>query len=61
MRLEGDFARQMDTSKEREANARGGTVRGRQILFKLNDRFATNALHGSVYDLEDLLAITPCK
>ena len=55
--LEGDFARQMDTFKEREANA-GRPVRGRQILFKLNDHFATNALHGSVYDLEDLLATT---
>ena len=55
--LEGDFARQMDTFKEREANA-GRPVRGRQVLFKLNDHFATNALHGSVYDLEDLLAIT---
>ena len=55
--LEGDFARQMDTFKEREANA-GRPVRGRQILCKLNDHFATNALHGSVYDLEDLLAIT---
>ena len=55
--LEGEFARQTDTFKEREANA-GRPVRGRQILFRLNDHFATNALHGSVYDLEDLLAIT---
>ena len=55
--LEGEFARQTDTFKEREANA-GRPVRGRQVLFRLNDHFATNALHGSVYDLEDLLAIT---
>ena len=54
--LEGDFARQADSFKERDSNA-GRPVRGRQVLFRLNDHFATNALHGSVYDLEDPLAI----
>ena len=55
--LEGDFARQMDTLKEKEANA-NRLVRGRQILYKLHDFFATNALHGSVYDVEDLLSVS---
>ena len=55
--LEGDFARQMDTLKEKEANA-NRLVRGRQILFKLHEFFATNALHGSVYDVEDLLSVS---
>ena len=53
--LGGDFARQMDTFKEGEANA-GWPVRGRQVVIKLDDHFATNALCGSVCDLEDLLA-----
>ena len=52
--LEGDFARQMDTFKEREGHE-GRYVRGRQILWKLDAYLATNALHGSVYDMEDLL------
>ena len=55
--LEGDFARQMDTLKEREAHA-GRLVRGRQILFLLHQHFATNILHNSVYDMEDLLSVT---
>ena len=55
--LEGDFARQMDTLKEKEANA-NRLVRGRQILYKLHEFFATNALHGSVYDVEDLLSVS---
>ncbi|CAE7248212.1 unnamed protein product [Symbiodinium natans] len=31
---------------------------GRQILFLLHKYFATNALHNSVYDMEDLLSVT---
>ena len=54
--LEGDFARQMDTFKEREGHE-GRYVRGRQILWKLDGYLATNALHGSVYDMEDLLNV----
>ena len=55
--LEGDFARQVDTFKETEANA-GRPVRGRQILFRIHNYFATNAQHGAVYDMEDLLSVT---
>ena len=40
--------------KEREGHE-GRLVRGRQILHKLNAYLSTNALHGSVYDMEDLL------
>ena len=54
--LEGDFARQIDTFKEREGHE-GRLVRGRQILHKLNAYLSTNALHGSVYDMEDLLNV----
>ena len=54
--LEGDFARQMDTFKEREGHE-NRFVRGRQILWKLDGYLATNALHGSVYDMEDLLNV----
>ncbi len=54
--LEGAFARQIDTFKEREANG-GRLVRGRQVLFKLDNFFSTNAQHGSVYELEDLLSV----
>ena len=52
--LEGDFARQTDTFKETEAHA-GRLVRGRQLLLRLHSHFATNALQGSVYDMEDLM------
>ena len=52
--LEGDFARQTDTYKETEAHS-GRMVRGRQLMFRLHNYFATNALHGSVYDMEDLM------
>ena len=54
--LEGAFARQIDTFKERDANA-GRLVRGRQVLFKLDNFFSTNAQHGSVYEFEDLLSV----
>ena len=47
-------ARQTDTFKETEAHA-GRLVRGRQLLLRLHNHFATNALHGSVYDMEDLM------
>ena len=47
----------MDTLKEKEANA-NRLVRGRQILFKLHEFFATSTLHGSVYDVEDLLSVS---
>ena len=50
--LEGDFGRQIDTFKETEAHS-GRMVRGRQLLLRLHNYFATNALHGSVYDMED--------
>ena len=52
--LEGDFARQMDTFKEREGHE-NRFVRGRQILWKLDGYLATNALHGSVYDMEEFV------
>ncbi|OLP94911.1 hypothetical protein AK812_SmicGene23039 [Symbiodinium microadriaticum] len=52
--LEGDFGRQVDTFKETEAHS-GRMVRGRQLLLRLHNYFATNALHGSVYDMEDLM------
>ena len=45
--LEGGFARQIDSFKEREAHA-GKLVRGRQVLAKLDAYFATSALHGSL-------------
>ena len=54
--LEGEFARQIDSFKEREAHA-GRLVRGRQVLAKLDAYFATSALHGSLYELEDLLGV----
>ncbi|CAE7497332.1 NaCP60E, partial [Symbiodinium natans] len=47
----------VDTFKETEANA-GRPVRGRQILFRIHNYFATNAQHGAVYDMEDLLSVT---
>ena len=50
---EGGFARQIDSFKEREAHA-GRLVRGRQVLAKLDAHFATSALHGSLYEFEDL-------
>ena len=54
--LEGDFARQIDTFKEREGHE-GRLVRSRQIIHKLNAYLSTNAHHGSVYDMEDLLNV----
>ena len=54
--LEGDFARQIDTFKEQEGNEKR-LVRGRQVLCKLDACLATNALHGSVYDMEELLNV----
>ena len=54
--LEGEFARQIDSFKEREAHA-GRLVRGRQVLAKFDAYFATSALHGSLYDFEDLLGV----
>ena len=52
--LEGDLARQTGTFKETEAHG-GRLVRGRQLFHRLHNNFATNALHGSVYDMEDLM------
>ena len=46
----------MDTFKEREGHE-NRYVRGRQILWRLDGYLATNALHGSVYDMEDLLNV----
>ena len=54
--LEGEFARQIDSFKEREAHA-GRLVRGRQVLAKLDAYFASSALHGSLYEFEDLLGV----
>ena len=54
--LEGEFARQIDSFREREAHA-GRLVRGRQVLAKLDAHFATSALHGSPYEFEDLLGV----
>ena len=50
--LESDFVRQIDTFKEREGNE-NRLVRGKQVLWTLDAYLATNALHGSVYDMED--------
>ena len=44
------------TFKEREGHE-NRFVRGRQVLWKLDGYLATNALHGSVYDMEDLLNV----
>ena len=55
--VSGDFARQVDTFKEREAH-HDRLVRGRQVLLMMDKYFSTNALHGSVYDIEDLLSVT---
>ena len=55
--MSGDFARQVDTFKEREAH-RDKLVRGGQVLLMMDKYFSTNALHGSVYDIEDLLPVT---
>ena len=54
--LEGEVARQIDSFKEREAHA-GRLVRGRRVLAKLDAYFATSALHGSLYEFEDLLGV----
>ena len=54
--LEGEFARQIDSFKEPQPHA-GRLVRGRQVLAKLDAYFATSALHGSLYELEDLLGV----
>ena len=54
--LEGEFARQIDSFKEREAHA-GRLVRGRQVLAKLNSYIATSALHGSLYEFDYLLRV----
>ena len=48
--------RQIDSFKEREAHA-ARLVRGRQVLAKLDAYFATSALHGSLYEFEDLLGV----
>ena len=32
-------------------------MRGRQMLFKLDSHVATNALHGSVYDMGDFVNV----
>ena len=55
--MSGDFARQVDTFKEREAH-HDMLVRGRQVLLMMDKYVSTNALHGSVYDIEDLLSVT---
>ena len=55
--VSGDFARQVDTFKEREAH-HDRLVRGRQVLLMMDKYFSTNALHGYVYDIEDLLSVT---
>ena len=56
--VNGDFARQVDTTfKEREAH-HNRLVRGRQVLLMMEKYFSTNALRGSVYDIEDLLSVT---
>ena len=54
--VSGDFARQVDTFKEREAH-QSRLVRGRCVLLMMDRYFSTNALHGSVYDVEDLLCV----
>ena len=54
--LVGDFARRINTLKETEA-AKGQQVRGRQVLFLLNEYFSTNAKHGSTYSIQDLFSV----
>ena len=54
--LVGDFARRINTLKETEA-AKGHQVRGRQVLFLLNEYFSTNAKHGSTYSIQDLFSV----
>ena len=56
--VSGDFARQVDTFKDREAH-HNRLLRGRQVNLMMDTYyFSTNALHGSVYDIEDLLSVT---
>ena len=53
--LDGAFARQIDTFKEREDA--GKLARGRQVLLKLDDKFcSTDAQHGLVYEFDGLLS-----
>ena len=54
--IEGDFARQIDTLQGPEGHE-NRLVCGRQILFKRDSHVATNALHGSVYDMGDLVNV----
>ena len=56
--VSGDIDRQVDTFKEREAHHDRLVVSGRQVLLMMDRYFSTNALHGSVYDIEDLLSVT---
>ena len=58
--VEGEFAGQINFCKEREAHAER-LVRGRQVLAKLDAYFATSALHGSLYEFEDLVGVTLIK
>ena len=55
--VSGDCARQVDTFKEREAH-HDRLVKGRQVLLMMDKYFSTNALHGSVYDIEDFFSVT---
>ena len=55
--ISGDFARQVDTCKEREAH-HSRLAGGTQVLLMMDKYFSTNAFHGAVYDVEDLLAVT---
>ena len=54
--LVGDFARRINTQKETEA-AKGQQVRGRQVLFLLNEYFSTNAKHDSTCSIQDLFSV----
>ena len=54
--VSGDFAQQVDTFKEREAH-HNRLARRRQVLLMMDKYFSTNALHGSVYDIEGLLYV----
>ena len=53
---EGDLGRQIATFKELQARE-NKPVKGRQVLLKFHEYFATSIKHGAIYDLEDLLSV----
>ena len=53
---EGDLGRQIATFKELQARE-NKPVKGRQVLLKFHEYFATSIKHGAIYDLEDLASV----